>query len=133
MLKRMTAKFNGKCAQTGAPIYRGDDITYDTVSRKAYLLEHDDAQPIPATLPKGNKMIDQMYGCDIEAFKECVKDSITYKLSGGAMVVAGLMSDAQEMMAHGDTEQARQYLNRAKALVFDMVEHKLSFYPEEKH
>ncbi len=47
MLKRMTAKFNGKCAQTGAPIYRGDDITYDTVSRKAYLLEHDDAQPIP--------------------------------------------------------------------------------------
>jgi hypothetical protein len=52
MLKRMTAKFNGKCAQTGAPIYSGDDITYDTVSRKAYLLEHDDAQPIPATLPE---------------------------------------------------------------------------------
>ncbi len=82
---------------------------------------------------KGNKMIDQMYGCDIEAFKECVKDSITYKLSGGAMVVAGLMSDAQEMMAHGDTEQARQYLNRAKALVFDMVEHNLNFFPERKH
>jgi hypothetical protein len=34
------------------------------------------------------------------------------------MVVAGLMSDAQELMAHGDTERARQYLNKAKALLF---------------
>jgi len=75
-------------------------------------------------------MITQTYGCDIEAFKECIKDSITYKLCGGAMVVAGLMSDAQEMMAHGDTHEANQYLNRAKALVSDMMEHKLNFFPE---
>ena len=79
-----------------------------------------------------------MYGCDIEAFKENVRDSITYELSGGAMVVAGLMSDAQELMALGDTETARQYLNRAKALVFDMMDcdiknTNLSFFPERKH
>ena len=78
-----------------------------------------------------------MYGCDIEAFKENVRDSITYELSGGAMVVAGLMSDAQELMALGDTETARQYLNRAKALVFDMMDcdiknTNLSFFPERK-
>ena len=62
----------------------------------------------------------QMYGCDFQAFKESVEDSITYKLSGGVMVLAGLLSDAQELMAMGDTETARQYLNRAKALMFDM-------------
>ena len=78
-----------------------------------------------------------MYGCDIEAFKENVRYSITYELSGGAMVVAGLMSDAQELMALGDTETARQYLNRAKALVFDMMDcdiknTNLSFFPERK-
>ncbi len=78
-----------------------------------------------------------MYGCDIDAFKESVKDSITYELSGGAMVVAGLMSDAQELMALGHTETARQYLNRAKALMFDMMDcdiknTNLSFFPERK-
>jgi hypothetical protein len=74
----------------------------------------------------------QMYGCNIETFKESVKQSITYRYSGGAMVVAGLMSDAQEMMAHGDSDSARMYLNRAKALVFDMVDGSMSFGPTDK-
>jgi uncharacterized protein YodC (DUF2158 family) len=59
-----------------------------------------------------------MYGCDIDNFIDSVTDSITYKTAGPMMVVAGLMSDAQEMMAFGDVESARQYLNRAKALIF---------------
>jgi hypothetical protein len=46
MLKRMTAKFNGKCAMSGFPITKGDDIMFDTVSRKAYIMEHDDAMPV---------------------------------------------------------------------------------------
>ena len=74
----------------------------------------------------------QMYGCNIETFKESVKQSITYRFSGGAMVVAGLMSDAQEMMAHGESDSARMYLNRAKALVFDMTEGLMSFGPTDK-
>lgn len=74
----------------------------------------------------------QMYGCDFQAFKESVKDSITYKVSGGVMVLAGLLSDAQELMAMGDTETARQYLNRAKALMFDMTwTDSLTFLPKE--
>ena len=78
-----------------------------------------------------------MYGCDIDAFKKSVKDSFTYEVAGGAMIIAGLMSDAQELMALGDTETARQYLNRAKALVFDMMDcdiknTNLSFFPERK-
>lgn len=74
----------------------------------------------------------QMYGCDFQAFRESVEDSITYKLSGGVMVLAGLLSDAQELMAMGDTETARQYLNRAKALMFDMrYVGRLTFLPKE--
>jgi hypothetical protein len=38
------------------------------------------------------------------------------------MIVAGLMSDAQEEMAHGMIEQARQTLNRAKLVLFDYVD-----------
>jgi hypothetical protein len=68
-----------------------------------------------------------MYGCDIEAFKESVKDSFTYKFQGGYMVVASLLSDAQEQLAHGDDFGARQTLNKAKALIFDMADGGMTF------
>ena len=68
-----------------------------------------------------------MYGCDIEAFKESVKDSFTYKVTGGYMVIASLLSDAQEQLAHGDDFGARQTLNKAKALIFDMADGDLTF------
>jgi cob(I)alamin adenosyltransferase len=53
------------------------------------------------------------------------------------MIVAGLMSDAQELMALGDTETARQYLNRAKSILFEMMDcdnrdTNMSFFPERK-
>jgi hypothetical protein len=67
-----------------------------------------------------------MYGCNITEFKESVRDSITYRFTGGNMIVAGLMSDAQELMAMGETETARQYLNRAKSILFDIMEGKMS-------
>jgi hypothetical protein len=73
-----------------------------------------------------------MYGCDIEAFKDSVRRSITYRFTGGNMVVAGLMSDAQELMAGGQTETARQYLNRAKAILFDIMDGKMSGGAEVK-
>ena len=59
-----------------------------------------------------------MYGCNLDEFIANVEDSITYKTAGPLMVVAGLMSDAQELMAFNDVESARQTLNRAKALLF---------------
>ena len=68
-----------------------------------------------------------MYGCDIEAFKESVKDSFTYKVTGGYMVIASLLSDAQEQLAHGDDFGARQTLNKAKALIFDMADGGMTF------
>ena len=68
-----------------------------------------------------------MYGCDIEAFKESVKDSFTYKFQGGYMVIASLLSDAQEQLAHGQDFGARQTLNKAKALIFDMADGGMTF------
>ena len=68
----------------------------------------------------------QMYGCNFQDFLENVTDSITYKLSGANMVVAGLMSDAQEQIAFGDTEGARLTLNRAKGVLFAIMEGELN-------
>jgi len=74
----------------------------------------------------------QMYGCDFQAYKATVKDSLTYKLSGGVMVLAGLLSDAQELMVGDDIDTARKYLNRAKALMFEMrYTGTLTFLPKE--
>jgi len=70
----------------------------------------------------------QMYGVeDINAFFENVKNCVTYKMTGGFMVVAGLMSDAQEMIAYNSPEQARQTLNRAKYLQFKIAAGELDF------
>lgn len=73
-----------------------------------------------------------MYGCDIEAFKTSIRESITYRYTGGNMVVAGLMSDAQELIAMGQSEAARQMLNRAKAVLFDIMDGKMSGSAEVK-
>lgn len=64
-----------------------------------------------------------MYGLpDIDDFIESITLTITYQATGANMVIAGLMSDAQEEMAHGNNEGARQTLNRAKAVLFRVME-----------
>lgn len=60
-----------------------------------------------------------MYGYSIEQFRTEMEDSFTFKVSGPEMFVASLMSDAQEELAHGMTEYARQTLNRAKWVLFE--------------
>jgi hypothetical protein len=37
MIKTMKAKFKGKDARTGAPIYPGDEIQYCTATRRAWI------------------------------------------------------------------------------------------------
>ena len=44
MQKIMKAKYPGKCAVSGARIYPGDEITFDTVTRKAWIAEPGDCQ-----------------------------------------------------------------------------------------
>lgn len=55
----------------------------------------------------------KMYGCELEPFMESVKDSMTDPL----MAAMSIMSDAQEEIARGLDERARQGLNRAKYLI----------------
>ena len=64
----------------------------------------------------------QCYGCDINEFIAQIRESITYRLSGANMVVMGLMSDAQEELQMGASERARQTLNRAKAVLCEVME-----------
>ena len=75
----------------------------------------------------------QMYGfADIDAYIESVKESTTYKFTGASMVVAGLLSDAQELLSHGDEERSRQTLNVAKAILFEIVDGNLVLTVERK-
>ena len=64
-----------------------------------------------------------MYGVEnIDEFIDSITDTITYRGCGADMIVAGLMSDAQELMAHDDVEGARKTLNRAKAVLFKIMD-----------
>ena len=62
------------------------------------------------------------YGvADINEYIDSIKGSMTYRAIGANMIVAGLMSDAQELMTR-DTERAMQTLNRAKAVLFEIMD-----------
>jgi uncharacterized protein YodC (DUF2158 family) len=70
----------------------------------------------------------RMYGCTEAQMREAVEESITFKFSGPAMIVAGMMSDVQEMVSteYGEVdsmraEDARQQLNRAKWVLFTYI------------
>ena len=71
-----------------------------------------------------------MYGCTEAQMREAVESGSTFRFSGPAMVVAGMMSDAQEMVSYGpydsDTlanimEDQRQLLNRAKFVLMTYI------------
>jgi len=67
-----------------------------------------------------------MYGiADIDAYVESVKKSVTYQFTGANMVVAGLMSDAQELIAGCAQDRSRQTLNIAKHILFLVMDGKL--------
>jgi hypothetical protein len=72
----------------------------------------------------------RMYGVTEAGMREAVQSSSTFKFSGPAMVVASMMSDAQEMVSYGpydsDTlanimEDQRQLLNRAKFVLMTYI------------
>lgn len=63
-----------------------------------------------------------MYGCTEAELRTSIESSITFKLSGPAMIVAGLMSDAQEEIQYGMEEAARKTLNRAKWVLFEYMD-----------
>jgi len=77
-------------------------------------------------------MSKEMFGMSESDIREQYMESITAKLSGLEMVVAGILSDAQEMLAYPCAEDAvmevaakesvRKQLNVAKFILFEMMD-----------
>ena len=76
---------------------------------------------------RGTKMTEfekQCYGMTESDIREQYMNSFTARLSGLEMVVMGILSDAQELLAMGATNDSRQYMNRAKFILSEMMEEK---------
>jgi hypothetical protein len=68
----------------------------------------------------------RMYGVTEAGMREAVESSPTFRFSGPAMVVASMLSDAQELMSYeqpdfNTIEDQRQLLNRAKFILFTYI------------
>lgn len=66
----------------------------------------------------------QCYGMTESDIREQYMNSLTARLSGLEMVVMSILSDAQELLAMGATNDSRQYMNRAKFILSEMMEEK---------
>ena len=83
-----------------------------------------------ANLTEQEKREVRMYGVTEAGMREAVESSSSFRFSGPVMVVASMMSDAQEMVSYGpydsDTlanimEDQRQLLNRAKFVLMTYI------------
>jgi hypothetical protein len=66
------------------------------------------------------------YGITEAQIREEYMNSITAKFSGLEMVAMGVLSDSQELLAMGRTEQARKQINIAKFILSEMMEARIS-------
>jgi hypothetical protein len=64
------------------------------------------------------------YGISEQQIRAQYMQSITARLSGLEMVAMGVLSDAQELMAMGNSEAARKQINIAKFILCEMMEAK---------
>ena len=73
----------------------------------------------------------KMFGISVEDIKTQYMQSLTAELTGMEMVVMGVLSDAQEILAPEwnpdgveahNANRARQMINCAKAIVFDLMD-----------
>jgi hypothetical protein len=81
------------------------------------------------TLNEQEKREVRMYGVTEKGMREAVESSLAFRHSGPAMMVASILSDAQEMIntEYGEinsmrAEDARQALNRAKWILFEYMD-----------
>ncbi len=73
-----------------------------------------------------------MYGMSVEDIREDYMNGITAKFTGLEMVVAGILSDCQEMILMNSesipsprsNEYVRKQLNVAKFILFEMMDEK---------
>ena len=66
------------------------------------------------------------YGMTEQAIREQYMNSSTAKCSGLEMVVMGILSDAQELLAMGRNEASRKQMNIAKFILSEMMDSKVS-------
>jgi len=66
------------------------------------------------------------YGMSEAQIREEYMNSITAKFSGLEMVAMGVLSDSQELLAMGRTEQARKQINIAKFILSEMMDARVS-------
>jgi hypothetical protein len=59
-----------------------------------------------------------MYGCTHDDMVCMMNDPINFT-GGHSMLAMSILSDAQECIARGMNETARQYINRAKYVIID--------------
>lgn len=68
----------------------------------------------------------KMFGCSMEELNDMEKNNIYMKMhgleQGSIWLACSILSDAQEVMAGGNTECARQFINKAKHLLFNLMD-----------
>jgi hypothetical protein len=69
-----------------------------------------------------NEAESRMFGMSAADIREDYMEGLTARLSGMEMVVAGILSDSQELLSMGRTEDVRKQLNVAKFILFEMLE-----------
>ena len=67
----------------------------------------------------------QCYGMPEADIREQYMNGLTARISGLEMVVMGILSDAQELLAMGNSEMARKQMNIAKFILSEMMEARL--------
>ena len=73
----------------------------------------------------------EIYGANMDVYMKGVKDSITYKYAGAGMIIAGILSDCQEMLEHNsDKDDIRKELNKAKHILFSAMQNEIVFAVE---
>jgi len=58
-----------------------------------------------------------MYGCDTEELDTLISDAQQPYMGGINMLAMSILSDAQECIAIGSFDRARQFINRAKYVI----------------
>jgi hypothetical protein len=74
--------------------------------------------------PKMTEFEKNCYGMSQADIREQYMQSITARLSGLEMVVMGILSDAQELTAMGQSAATRKQLNIAKFILSEMMDAK---------
>lgn len=68
----------------------------------------------------------EMFGCTQKAMdamiKNCRYRSMLGDTNGALMLAMGILSDAQHVMACGNTDQARQFINKSKYVISKVMD-----------